>query len=134
MTRAHVLIIAICSFLTALAGFDVLASSFAAPGNSHEWGISRAALGVVLCMELLGMAIGSILAGGLSDRIGRRYAVLACPVVMALGMVLPGSAHSVYDLSSWRLFTGLGIGGILSTSNALAAGFSNLRRRAYALH
>ena len=70
MSAAQVRVIAVTVGLCALDGFDVLAISFASPGIAHEWGINRAALGVVLSMELLGMAIGAILVGGLADRIG----------------------------------------------------------------
>ena len=55
----QVVVIAICVLLNALDGFDVLAISFASPGIAAEWGIDRAALGVVLSMELIGMAAGS---------------------------------------------------------------------------
>ncbi len=47
--------------LNALDGFDVLSSAFAAPGISAEWGIERAALGLVLSAELVGMGFGSVL-------------------------------------------------------------------------
>jgi MFS family permease len=48
---------------------------------------------------------------------------------MAVGMAMAAYAHGVYDLSVWRVITGFGIGGVLATSNAVAAEFSNLRRR-----
>jgi benzoate transport len=129
MTRMQVLVVAITVALTALDGFDVLAISFAAPGIARDWGIDRAALGIVLSMELIGMGIGSILVGGLADRLGRRYTMLGCVTAMALGMAMAATARGVYDLSIWRVFTGLGIGGILAASNAVAAEFSSLRRR-----
>jgi benzoate transport len=129
MTPMQILVVAITVGLTALDGFDVLSISFAAPGIARDWGIDRAALGIVLSMELIGMGFGSILIGGLADQIGRRYTMLGCVTVMALGMTMAGTAHGVYDLSCWRIFTGLGIGGILATSNAVAAEFSNVRRR-----
>jgi benzoate transport len=129
MTWKQALVVAITVWLTALDGFDVLAISFAAPGIAHDWGIDRAALGVVLSMELVGMAIGSILIGGLADQVGRRYTMLGCVSIMAVGMAMATYAHGVYDLSVWRVFTGLGIGGVLAASNAVAAEFSNLRRR-----
>ena len=47
-----------------------------------------AALGIVLSMELFGMAVGSVLLGSLTDRIGRRPMILFCLVVMALGMFM----------------------------------------------
>jgi len=129
MTRAQVRVVAITVGLCALDGFDVLAISFASPGIAHEWRINRAALGVVLSMELLGMGIGSIVLGGFADRIGRRYTVLGCLLVMTLGMAMATTAHSVFDLSLWRVFTGLGIGGMLASLNAIASEFANSRRR-----
>jgi benzoate transport len=129
MTRAQMRVVAISVGLCALDGFDVLAISFASPGIAHEWRINRAALGVVLSMELLGMGIGSILLGGLADHIGRRFTVLGCLMVMTLGMAMATTAHSVFDLSLWRVITGLGIGGMLASLNAIASEFANARRR-----
>src|SRR5687768_14256205 len=88
MSTAQLIAVAITIGLNALDGFDVLAISFASPGISAEWGIDRAALGVVLSMELIGMAVGSILLGGVTDRIGRRPMILLCLVVMAIGMFM----------------------------------------------
>ena len=77
MTPFQIVAVAITIGLNALDGFDVLAISFASPGIATEWGIDRAALGIVLSMELIGMAVGSILLGGVADRIGRRPTILA---------------------------------------------------------
>jgi benzoate transport len=108
----------------------VLSISFASPGIAREWGIDRLALGIVLSMELLGMGLGSIFLGGVADKIGRRRTLLGCLVVMSLGMFMATRARGVTDLSVWRVFTGLGIGGMLASINAVAAEFSNARRRA----
>ena len=129
MSRAQVSAVALCILLTAIDGFDVLAISFAAPGIAAEWGIDRAALGIVLSMELIGMAIGSILIGAVADRFGRRPAILGCLVVMTGGMYLAATAGNVTVLSAYRLATGLGIGGMLASTSAMAAEFSNARRR-----
>jgi benzoate transport len=125
--------IALCVFLNALDGFDVLSISFAAPGIVEEWGIERGALGVVLSMELIGMAAGSILLGQLADRTGRRPIILGCLVLMATGMALAAQAHTVEALSVWRLLTGLGIGGMLASVSAAVAEASNARRRMLAV-
>jgi MFS family permease len=125
MSTLQILVIAITVGLNALDGFDVAAISFASPGIAAEWGIDRGALGVVLSMEVVGMAIGSLFLGGLADRIGRRRTVLACTTVMAIGMFMAPTTQSVTELSAWRVFTGLGIGGMLATINAVAAEFSN---------
>ena len=133
MRRLQVLAVGLCVLLNALDGFDVLAISFASPGIAAEWGIDRAALGLVLSMELIGMAVGSVLIGNLADRIGRRPTILGCLVVMAVGMAAAPLSGSVFALSVIRLFTGLGIGGMLACTNAMVAEFANLRNRALAV-
>jgi benzoate transport len=123
------LVVGITVALNALDGFDVAAISFASPGIAREWGIERGALGIVLSMEVVGMAIGSMFLGGVADKIGRRRTVLGCTLVMALGMFMAPTTRGVLDLSVWRVVTGLGIGGMLAAINAVAAEFSNARRR-----
>jgi benzoate transport len=130
MTTLQFVIVGITVLLNALDGFDVLAISVSGPGIMSEWGIDRAELGVVLSMELIGMAIGSVLLGGVADKYGRRTMLLGCLIVMASGMYLATTATSPGTLSVWRVFTGLGIGGMLSTTNAVVAEFSNNKRRA----
>jgi benzoate transport len=129
MGARQIAVVAITVALCALDGFDVLAISFAAPGIAREWGIDRAALGIVLSMELIGMVIGSVLIGGLADRMGRRRTVLGCLVLMALGMAMVTGKGNLATLSVWRVVTGLGIGGMIPALNAIAAEFSNARRR-----
>lgn len=129
MTPFQVMAVAITIGLNALDGFDVLAISFASPGIAAEWGIDKAALGIVLSMELIGMALGSILLGGVADRFGRRPTILACLSVMALGMFMVTTTSSIFTLSIWRIITGLGIGGMLAAINAAAAEFSNAKSR-----
>ena len=129
MSAAQVAVVAVTIGLCALDGFDVLSISFAAPGIAREWGIDKAALGIVLSMELIGMVIGSLFVGALSDRSGRRNTMLGCLVVMALGMVMASGVRSVAALSAWRVVTGLGVGGMIPTLNAVATEFSSTRRR-----
>jgi benzoate transport len=122
-------VVAIMVGLNALDGFDVLSISFASPGIAKAWGVDRAALGLVLSMELIGMAAGSLILGRVTDRIGRRAMILSCLVVMSAGMFGAATAHDVVSLSGWRLFTGLGIGGMLAATNAAVAEVSSAARR-----
>ena len=129
MSRLQIIVVGITIALNALDGFDILSISFASPGIAAEWGIDRAALGIVLSMELIGMAIGSIVLGGVADKIGRRPTILGCLVVMAGGMLMATTVTGLVDLSIWRIITGLGIGGMLAAINAVAAEFSSTQRR-----
>lgn len=129
MGRLQITAILLCVLLNALDGFDVLAISFASPGIAAEWGVDRAALGLVLSMELIGMAAGSMLLGGLADRIGRRPTILLCLLIMSAGMQGATHAYSVVSLSIIRLLTGIGIGGMLACTNAMVAELANARTR-----
>jgi benzoate transport len=129
MSVLQVIAVAITIGLNALDGFDVLSIAFASPGITKEWHVIPKALGFVLSMELIGMAIGSIFLGGVADRIGRRPTILGCLVVMTVGMFMATTAHGLVDLSLWRVLTGLGIGGVLASINAVAAEFSSARRK-----
>jgi MFS family permease len=119
--------------LNALDGFDVLSSAFAAPGISKEWGVSREALGVVLSAELVGMGFGSILLGGMADKLGRKPTMLACLVVMAIGMYMAHAAAGVTPLTIWRFITGIGIGGMLAATNAVTAESSSRAGRSISM-
>lgn len=133
MTGRQVAAIAVCVILNALDGFDVLSISFASPGIAKEWGIDRAALGIVLSMELIGMAAGSILLGQVADRIGRRAITFMCLTVMAGGMLATTQVTTIGVLAVTRLVTGLGIGGMLATTNALVAEYANAKWRGAAV-
>ena len=133
MSTRQWIVITLMIFLNALDGFDVLSSAFAAPGISAEWGVPRDALGIVLSAELVGMGFGSVLLGGMADRIGRKPTMLLCLAVMAVGMFLAGQAGAVTPLIVWRLLTGLGIGGMLAATNAVTAEASSRASRSLAM-
>jgi len=130
MTAAQIIVVVMTVFLNAMDGFDVLSIAFASPGIAKEWGIAQTALGVVLSMELIGMVFGSILIGGVADKIGRRPTLLGCLCVMAVGMLGATTAASPVQLSIWRVFTGIGIGGMLAGTNAVVSEFTNKKWRA----
>ena len=129
MGTLQIVAIALCIGLTALDGFDVLSISFASPGIAAEWGVDRGTLGVILSAELIGMALGSAVIGGIADKIGRRPTILGCLVVMIGGMILAATAGAVTPLLVYRFCTGLGIGGMLASVNAMTAEYSNAKRR-----
>ena len=129
MSRLQIVAVTLCVLLNALDGFDVLSISFAAPGIAEEWRIDRAALGLVLSMELIGMAFGSMLLGPAADRYGRRPVILGCLIAMSLGMFAAAGAGGIVDLSAYRFCTGLGIGGMLAATNAMTAEYANGRSR-----
>ncbi len=129
MSRLQILAIALAMTLNAVDGFDFLAMTFAAPGIAREWGIGATQLGIALSAGPVGMTLGSLVLAPLGDRFGRRPLVLTCLILMTAGMFLTATATGLASLCAWRVVTGLGIGGMLAAINAVAAEFSNERRR-----
>ncbi|MGA5757669.1 MFS transporter [Nonomuraea bangladeshensis] len=133
MTRLQWSAIAVCVLLNVLDGFDVLVMSFTSAAVSAEWSLSGSQLGLLLSAGLVGMALGSLFLAPLADRIGRRALILACLVIASAGMLLSAAAQDAVQLGLLRVLTGVGIGGILASSNVLAAEYANARWRGLAV-
>ena len=129
MSSFQMVAVAICVALNALDGFDILAITFAAPGITREWALGPGALGIVISTGLVGMSVGSLLIAPLADRLGRRPIILLCLILMTVGMLLSATANSIAALVAWRVITGLGIGGMLASINAMVAEYANEERR-----
>ncbi|WNC73954.1 MFS transporter [Thalassotalea psychrophila] len=126
-------VVAICIGILALDGYDVLAIAFAAPGMTAEWGLSKTVLGIILPLELVGMALGSIFMGALADTYGRRPIMLSGLVILTVGMAVAGMSPNVWVLGISRVFTGIGIGGLLAAATATSSDYCNNKNRALAV-
>lgn len=133
MGRYQWLIIAICTLLNALDGYDVLAISFASNQITEEFQLSGLALGLLMSSALVGMAIGALFLGPVADRIGRRKMTIIAVVMNIAGLFLSATAGSAFQLGIWRVLTGLGIGGILVGTNVISAEFASRKRRGLAI-
>jgi benzoate transport len=131
MTRFQVTAILICMFINMLDGFDVLVMAFTAPSIAAEWSLTSTTVGMLLSSGLLGMVTGSLVLGPLADRFGRRFLILACLVIITIGMLLSAISQSAWQLAGMRLLTGLGIGGILPGLNTIVAEYSSIKWRSF---
>lgn len=126
-------VVIICVGVMALDGYDVLSIAFAAPGITEQWNLSKATLGIILSLELMGMALGSIVMGALADTRGRRPTMLLGLIILTLGMGAAGLAPNAYVLGAARIFTGVGIGGLLATATATSSDYCNNKNRSLAV-
>lgn len=122
-------VVAICTLLNMIDGFDVLAISFTAPLIAKEWDVDPVTLGVLFSAGLAGMAGGSLFLSPLADLAGRRTVLLLCTAVISIGMLASAVAQSVWMLALFRLITGAGVGGVLSSGNTLLAEYAPQRWR-----
>jgi MFS transporter, AAHS family, 4-hydroxybenzoate transporter len=104
------LIFAMCFVIVLLDGFDTAAIGFIAPSLITEWNISKPALAPVLSAALFGLAFGALLAGPLSDRLGRRVLLIISVLIFGIGCFSSTFSASLGQLTVLRFVTGLGLG------------------------
>ncbi|MBB3332785.1 MFS family permease [Halomonas campaniensis] len=129
MTPYQIWIIALCTLIAALDGFDVLVMAFTAPAIASDWGVSGASLGILFSAGLLGMGIGAFLVAPLGDRFGRRPTVLLCLGLLLGSMLLSAVTSNATQLFITRMITGIGVGAVLATVNIAVTEYANARRR-----
>jgi benzoate transport len=133
MSSFQMFVIGICVVINMLDGFDVLVVAFTASSIATDWSIPNSSLGIILSAGLFGMAAGSLFLAPYADHIGRRYMILVGLVIITIGMLASAFSQSVWQLVSARLFTGLGIGGLLASMNVLVAEYSSRKYRSLAI-
>lgn len=123
-TRFQILAISLCALINVFDGFDALAIAYTAPAISAEWSLSPGALGIVFSAGYLGMAIGALTLGTLSDHIGRRRMILFSLVAVTATMGLTSTAQTITSLLAYRFAGGLAIGAMLASITAMTAEYS----------
>lgn len=112
-----------------LDGFDTMMMGFVAPALLADWGIQRSELGPLMMSGIVGLSLGSLIAGPLADRFGRRGVIIAA--VMSVGVFCLACAftHNLYTLTAARFFTGVALGATMPNITTLLAECAPLRRR-----
>lgn len=125
----HLKLIVLTGACWLLAGYGVTIIGFLLPTLGAEWGVSDAALGVMAGAGMAGMLIGSILAGILADRIGRRNTLFWILLYVGIVFLASAQAWNYGSLLVMRLLTGIGLGAIMPASSTLVTEFSPTRHR-----
>ena len=113
MNLRYVLFLA-CTAATGglLFGFDVAIISGAGPFLARHFRLDDLGLGVAFSSLLFGCALGSALAGRLSDRYGRRVVLLWIAILFALSTVATAVAWDFRSFLVARFVGGLAVGAV----------------------
>lgn len=122
-----------CLAITILDGVDLIMFGAVLPTllETEQWGITTASAGLIGSLSLFGMMAGAMLAGYITDRIGRRPVVLACIVSFSVFTGLCAIAPNLEAFGLFRLLAGLGFGGALPTLIALTQEYVKVDRRQF---
>jgi len=133
-SRFHWVIIVLGFLVLAIDGFDTAAMGYIAPTLSADWGIKKQDLGPVLSAALLGLSFGALLAGPISDRMGRKRVLVFSCLFFGLASLDTAYAETLNMLTFWRFLTGLGLGAAMPNAITLVSEFAPKRCRSMAIN
>ncbi|PPK93797.1 AAHS family benzoate transporter-like MFS transporter [Kineococcus xinjiangensis] len=114
-------------------GYDVgvLGAVLPALAEHREWSLTPLQLGGLGAYALVGMLIGAMTIGTLSDRLGRKKMLLASMFLFTTTQLGAALAPTPEVFGLFRLLGGLGMGGIIPVAAALTIEYSAPRRRSF---
>ena len=122
--------IVICFAIGVLEGFDIQLLGVAAPRMAQELRIEPVAMTLIFLATNVGLLIGAIVGGWISDRWGRRRVLIASTMLFGLFTLGTASAVGLPSLLVVRFVAGMGLGSALPSMVATAADVSPKDRRA----
>lgn len=113
----------VCWLLVVFDGYDLIVYGTVQSSliTDTGWGLTKATAGTVGSMAFLGMMIGAIFAGRMSDSWGRRRTIIACAALFSLFTILCAFSPNATVFGGLRLLAGIGLGGLVPSANALVA-------------
>ncbi|WP_373863347.1 MFS transporter [Rhodococcus marinonascens] len=109
-----------------LDGFDLVVLGAIIPSLSEyeAWGLTTGTLTFISTLGLVGMTIGALTIGTLTDVVGRRRVLLFTVAGFSILTLLCAVAPNPFLFGLFRFLAGVGLGGALPTALALVNEFS----------
>jgi benzoate transport len=120
----------LCWIAVLLDGFDLVVVGTVVPAlqKPEEWGLSPAGTTFVITIGLVGMMIGALTIGTLTDLIGRRKALMGAVTSFSFFTLLCAFAPNESVFGILRFLAGVGLGGCLPTAIAMVNEFNRSGR------
>jgi AAHS family benzoate transporter-like MFS transporter len=124
-------VLLLCFVTIVFDGYDLVIFGSTIPSilKYQEWGLTAAEAGMIGSLALVGMLLGTMSVGMLTDRLGRRRIMLASITMFSICMLLTAFAPSAETFGGLRFLTGLGLGGVVPTCIALTVEYARKERR-----
>jgi AAHS family benzoate transporter-like MFS transporter len=127
--------IVLCWLAVALDGFDLVVIGAVIPtiSKSGDLGFTDASLTTASTMGLVGVGIGAVLIGPVTDRLGRRVTLISCIAWFSVLTIAVAFAPNVGTFITLRLLAGLGLGACLPIALTFMSEYSPARRNGTAM-
>ncbi|MDP4146050.1 MAG: MFS transporter [Bacillota bacterium] len=107
-------------FLVAIAYFFDIADnynfSFVAPILIKSWGLSLTQVGQINSVFFIGMFVGGLLGGFISDKLGRKKGFIISIFIFSIFSIINGLAPNFVTFIMGRFFTGIGVASLVIVS------------------
>jgi AAHS family 4-hydroxybenzoate transporter-like MFS transporter len=127
------LVTLLCALAIIFDGFDISIVGFAIPSILRDWHLPRASFAPLLVIGLVGMTVGSMSAGVVGDRIGRRAALSLSVLLFGIAIVCSAFAPNLLVIEVLRFVAAAGIGGALPNAATMSAEFTPIKMRTIAV-
>ena len=129
--RSAFLVILLCWFIVVFDGYDLIVYGTTLPLVMAEpgWHLDAATAGFMGSLAFAGMLVGALLAGDLADRLGRRRTILWATLWFSVFTALIFFAPNREMFGLLRFVSGVGLGGLVPSANALTAEFIRDKHR-----
>lgn len=129
--RSGLVVVVLCFLTIVFDGYDLIVYGSAVPSLLAEpgWGLGPAQVGAIGSYALVGMLIGALGAGVLTDRIGRRRIMLLGITWFSVMMLVCAVAPNPAVFGIVRFLAGLGLGGVIPSAIALTVEYAPRARR-----
>ncbi|MFJ8537171.1 MFS transporter [Streptomyces sp. NPDC093591] len=130
-SRSELTVLGLCFAVILFDGYDLIVYGAVVPAllQYQPWGLTPTEAGMIGSYALIGMLVGALVAGAVTDLVGRRKVLLICVSWFSLAMAACALAPSAELFGLFRLLGGLGLGGVMPTAIALTAEYSAAHRR-----
>jgi MFS family permease len=108
-------------FAWMLDAFDVMLFALVLPAIRADLGLTSAQGGYLGSVMLVAAAGGGVTFGRIADRFGRTRALMLSVVLYSVFTFLCGFAHTLAQFTVFRIFLGIGMGGVWSSGAALVS-------------
>lgn len=109
ITRTHRTWVALLGGLFVFDLVDLNSFAYAAPALRTQWGLSIGTVGLITSAGFVGMFLGAIVGGRLSDRFGRRPVLIGAVFFYSLFSLLSAASWDATSLGVMRVLTGFGL-------------------------
>ncbi|MGF6508667.1 MFS transporter [Paraburkholderia sp. 32] len=121
VSQGRWVLVFVLAYLALIAdGADVMMYGLTLSRIKDDFGLTNVEAGALGSLTLLGMAIGGIVGGWASDRLGRVRVIAWALALFSLGAGMLGFTHSFVEFAAVRFISSLGIGCMVLVTTLVA--------------